>query len=127
MLRIDVIQTERTIVFHLEGQLMGDSVEELRTAWVQVRPYQVRTDEYVELNGVTRVDATGLHLLNVMYLSGVRFVATAPYTVSLLEDLDGAVLESLPEEASLRQARRFRIRIEGRTVLPGECPSFPPA
>lgn len=114
MLRIDVIQTEKSTSYHLEGQLIGEWVEALRVAWVEAQPREHHVDEYVDLNLVTRVDPSGLHLLHVMYLAGVRFVATAPYTVSLLEELDGAVLEKLPEEDVSGPAKRFRILIEER-------------
>ncbi|MCW5964425.1 MAG: hypothetical protein KIT83_10340 [Bryobacterales bacterium] len=114
MLRIDVIQSEKSTVYHLEGQLIGEWVETFRLAWVEAQPREHRVDEYVDLNLVTRVDPSGLHLLHVMYLAGVRFVASAPYTVSLLEELNGAVLEQLPEEAGSGPARRFRILIEER-------------
>ena len=72
MLRIDLIHYAKAIVFHLEGQLMGEWVEELRIAWVDAKPRGDRVAEFVDLNLVTRVDSNGLHLLHVMYLAGVQ-------------------------------------------------------
>lgn len=119
MLRIDLIETGRATIFHLEGQLVGEWVEELRLAWVQARPSDPRSAEFVDLNLVTRVDAVGLHLLQVMQLAGVSFIATAPYTVSLLEDLDGVVLHELPKDLLAREGRHIRYRIEGgRAIRP---------
>jgi hypothetical protein len=109
MLRINLIHYANMIVFQAEGKLAGIAVEELRSAWIQARP-QGDMAEFVDLTEVTRVDANGLHLLNVMYLAGVRFVATSPYTVALLEDLEGAVVDSLPED---REVNRVALRPEG--------------
>ena len=102
MLRIDLIHYANMIVFHIEGKLAGEGVEELRSAWVGARPTG-NAAEFVDLNNVTSVNAAGLHLLNVMYLAGVRFVANSPYTIALLEDLEGAIVESLPEDREVRR------------------------
>ena len=102
MFRIDLIHYTNMIVFRLQGKLAGDAVEELRSAWVEARPAG-NAEEFVDLEEVTSVDAAGLHLLNVMYLAGVRFVASSPYTIALLEELDGAIVESLPEDREIRR------------------------
>lgn len=102
MFRIDLIHYTNMIVFRLQGKLAGDAVEELRSAWVEARPTG-NAEEFVDLEEVTSVDAAGLHLLNVMYLAGVRFVASSPYTIALLEELDGAIVESLPEDREIRR------------------------
>ncbi len=124
MLRIDMIHTKKSTVFHLEGHLTGEWVEALRVAWVDARPRDRHVREYADLNNVTRVDSTGLHLLHVMNLAGVRFVATAPYTVSLLEDFEGPVLERVPDEEATDPAKRFRIRIEAEALLRPPMPTI---
>ncbi len=125
MLRIDLIQTAKSNVYLLEGQLTGAWVEELRSAWVNARPREVRVTEYVDLNEVTRVDAPGLHLLEVMHLAGVRFVAKAPYTVSLLEDLESTILPSLPDEKDEESLKRFRIQMGALVETIRSEPSVP--
>ncbi|MCU0227401.1 MAG: hypothetical protein MUF01_07155 [Bryobacterales bacterium] len=111
MLRIDVVHTTKATLFLLEGDLSGSLVEELRKAWVGARPRETRVTEYVDMNHVTRVDALGLHLLQVMHLAGVHFIATAPYTQSLLEDVVGAVLPALPEDDEATPLKRYRFPI----------------
>ncbi len=96
MLRITVLPSNSLLVYKLEGDLTGEWVRELREVWFQVPTGTSRRNEFVELDGVSRIDAEGLHLLSVMHLAGVRFVATAPYTRSLIEEFEGSVYERLP-------------------------------
>lgn len=99
MLRITLFEQNGLLIYKLEGDLAGEWVDELREHWFQSTAGSSRHREFIELNDVTRIDAAGLHLLSVMHLAGVRFVATAPYTRSLLEEFEGAVYDELPARA----------------------------
>lgn len=99
MLRITLLEQNGLLIYKLEGELAGEWVVELREHWFQSTAGSSRHREFIELNHVTRIDAAGLHLLSVMHLAGVRFVAAAPYTRSLLEEFEGAVYDELPAGA----------------------------
>lgn len=97
MLRVSIDQIRGFTVYKLEGDLAGAWVDELREAWFANPASKSRKTDVVDLNGVIRIDAAGLHLLSVMNIAGVRFVSRAPYTRSLLAEFSTSVLEELPE------------------------------
>lgn len=96
MLRISLLSVEDFLVYKLEGDLSGDWVNELREEWFQAPAGPSRKKEFVDMSAVSRIDSQGLHLISVMYLAGVRFIASAPYTRSLLDEYSDAVVEALP-------------------------------
>lgn len=98
MLRITLLEKNGLLLYKLEGELAREWVAELRELWFRSPAGTSRKREFIDLNDVTRIDAAGLHLLSVMHLAGVRFLATAPYTRGLLEEFEGAVYEELPSE-----------------------------
>ncbi|MDZ7639282.1 MAG: hypothetical protein U5J83_13695 [Bryobacterales bacterium] len=87
------------MVYKLEGDLAGEWVNEFREAWFRA-PSGSRKNEFVDLDSVNRIDREGMQLLSLMGLAGVRFVASAPYTRSLLEEFGEAVYDELPAARS---------------------------
>ena len=96
MLRVTVKDVEELVVYRLEGDLSGQWVDELREVWFNAPTSASRNCEFVDLTGVARIDRAGIHLLSVMNLAGVQFVARAPYTRSLLTEFGASILEEIP-------------------------------
>ena len=95
MFRVTVLQDGDSVVYRLEGELAGESVESLRESWNGVAD-SGNGFHIVDLNGVVRIDAAGLQLLSMMNLAGVRFVARAPYTRGLLAEFGARTYDELP-------------------------------
>jgi len=59
MLRIRVDDQPMAATFHVEGKLVGDSVEELRKVWTATHTLDPQKQTVVELTSVLVVDAAG--------------------------------------------------------------------
>jgi anti-anti-sigma regulatory factor len=87
MLRIEVDEQQETTTLHVEGKLSGDSVDELRRVWTDVRSRAPEKKAVVELSSVLTVDKPGRTLLSQMHLWGTRLVGTGLMIHSLIEEI----------------------------------------
>jgi ABC-type transporter Mla MlaB component len=62
--------------FVLVGELVGESVDELRCAWQTAGSVLKGRELVVDLSGLTNVDAEGLELISRMKDSGARMLSS---------------------------------------------------
>jgi hypothetical protein len=89
MFRIEVDEEQDTTTLHVEGKLAGDSVDELRRVWTDVRSRAPEKQAVVELSSVLIVDKPGRKLLSQMHLWGTRLVGTGLMIQPLIEEIAG--------------------------------------
>ena len=75
MLRITVDHNPDTLVFRLEGRLVGPWVPELRECWENNLASRGSSAVRVDLRGVTFLDAGGKELLAAMHARGAELIA----------------------------------------------------
>jgi anti-anti-sigma regulatory factor len=74
MLRITTHSTADSVVFQLEGRLVGPWVTELRDCWRRT-PRNGKRAVHIDLRAVTFVDAAGEQLLADLYRKGAGLFA----------------------------------------------------
>jgi hypothetical protein len=87
MLRIEVDDQPDTTTLYVEGKLAGDSVDELRRVWTDVRSRAPEKKAVVELSSVLTVDKPGRTLLSQMHLWGTQLAGTGLMIHSLIEEI----------------------------------------
>ena len=90
MLRIEVDEQPEKTIFHVEGKLAGDWVDELRRVWTAVRNESPEKQAIVELSSVMAVDNPGRKLLSQMHTWGTRLTGKGLMIRSLIEEITAA-------------------------------------
>lgn len=88
LLRISVHNKPKAVTIKLEGKIVGPWVEEVRQAWLSLGPCLKSKRVWVDLCGVTAVDAAGTRLLSDIRESGARFRADTPLTKYFIEEIE---------------------------------------
>jgi hypothetical protein len=88
-LRIEVDEQPDTTTLYVEGKIAGDSVDELRRVWTDIRSRAPEKTAVVELSSVLAVDKPGRTLLSQMHLWGTRLVGSGLMIHSLIDEIAG--------------------------------------
>ncbi|MBK9128030.1 MAG: hypothetical protein IPM13_09535 [Phycisphaerales bacterium] len=89
MLRITANDNPRVITFRLEGRLEGPWGHELEQCWRSLMDGASQPAIYVDLTGVTYVDAAGKARLAEMYEQGAQFIAGDCLTKAIVAEIVG--------------------------------------
>lgn len=104
MLRITANDRPRALTFRLEGRLEGPWVRELEQCWRGLLEEPRRPTVYVDLTGVTYIDAAGRARLAEMHDQGAQFIAgdcaTKAIVAEIVREPEGA---SRPEGEADRE------------------------
>lgn len=87
MLRIEVDELPEKTIFHVQGKLAGDWVDELRKVWTTVRNESPGKQSEVELSSVMSIDNPGRKLLSQMYSWGTRLTGKGLLIRSVIEEI----------------------------------------
>ena len=87
MLRIRVDDLPKATTLSVEGKLIGDSVDELRRVWTDLRGQSPNKQTVVELSSVRVVDNAGCKLLRQMHEWGTRLAGSGLMIESLIEEI----------------------------------------
>jgi hypothetical protein len=104
MLRITTHDTTGSLIFQLEGKLVGPWVQELEQCWRTTVADRHRSVIRVDLAGLMRVDDHGKELLTAMVVQGAELVATDCWMKAIVAEIarNPAVLrqrsQPLPDE-----------------------------
>jgi|SRR5262245_1785400 len=90
MLRIHVDKQPETTILRVEGRLVGDWVDELRTVWTAVRKESPQKQAVVELSSLMTVDKPGRKLLGQMHTLGTHLSGEGLIVRSLIEEITGS-------------------------------------
>jgi anti-anti-sigma regulatory factor len=90
MLRIRVDDQSEKTIFHVEGKLAGDWVDELRRVWTNVRNESPGKQAVVELSSVIAVDNPGRRLLSQMHSWGTQLTGKGLMIRSLIDEITGS-------------------------------------
>jgi hypothetical protein len=90
MLRITVHDNPPGLTFQLEGRLAGPWVRELERCWHSALARQRRPTLYVDLTGLTAIDADGRASLAAMHRQGAEFVAADCLTKAVVAEIIGS-------------------------------------
>ena len=90
MLRIRVEEQPEKTIFHIEGKLAGDWVDELRKVWTSVRNESPAKQAVVELTSVMTVDSPGRRLLCQMHSWGTQLTGKGLMIRSLIDEITGS-------------------------------------
>ena len=101
MLRITVEADAGTIKLRLEGRLAGPGLQELERCWHKSRTLPRKLVRYVDLAGVTFIDAAGSACLATMYRQGAEFIAADCMTKEIVAKITHS---SLPDESKIASA-----------------------
>lgn len=111
--------------FKLAGALAGEDVAELEQCWNSASSTLANRAFVVDVSELSAIDEVGRELLSQWHKRGVEFVATSPWSRSLVESIIGYSLQPAPADgASARACCSFRIApivliILVTLVLPG--------
>jgi anti-anti-sigma regulatory factor len=75
MLRITVDDQPRTLKFRVEGSLAGSWLRVLEDCWQENMARQSKPMVFIDLTGVTFIDAAGQASLAAMHRQGAEFIA----------------------------------------------------
>lgn len=89
MLRITANDNPRVLTFRLEGRLEGLWVHELDQCWRSLVENGGEPTVYVDLTGVTYVDAAGKAQLAEMHEQGAQFIAGDCLTEAIVAEIVG--------------------------------------
>jgi ABC-type transporter Mla MlaB component len=89
MLRITTNDSPRVITFRLEGRLEGPWLRELEQCRRSLLGGASRPAVYVDLTGVTYIDAAGKARLAEMHEQGARFIAADCVTKAVVAEIVG--------------------------------------
>ena len=87
MLRIRVDDQPMAATFHVEGKLVGDSVEELRKVWTATHTLDPQKQTVVELTSVLVVDAAGRCLLRQLHAGGAVLAGKGIMIKTLINEI----------------------------------------
>ncbi len=88
MLRITVEVGCRILTFRLEGRLVEPWLRELEDCWKTSLATLRKSVRYLDLTGVTFIDAAGKACLAAMYRQGARFIAADCMTKAIVEEIN---------------------------------------
>jgi hypothetical protein len=86
VLKIIISETPEETRWILQGRLVGDWVDELRTSWKRKPRRQNAVPCVIDLNDVSFIDQKGERLLRAMGKKGAQFIATGIYIKYLLQE-----------------------------------------
>jgi hypothetical protein len=89
MLRITTDENPQALTLRLEGRLYGPWIEVLALCWNSVLAGSEKRRLWVDLNGVTFVDAQGKALLAEMYAQGAELLCKGIETKALVAEIVG--------------------------------------
>jgi hypothetical protein len=92
MLRITVHDKPRVLRFQLEGKLAGPWVRELEECWQRAVARQGKTITFVDLTGVTYINAAGQACLAALHRQGAEFIAADCLTKAIVAEITQAPL-----------------------------------
>jgi len=75
MMRITIHEQAESLIFHVEGKLVGPWVAELDHCWQQALSSKPFSAIRVDLSEVTHIDAGGKELLATMHDQGAELIA----------------------------------------------------
>jgi anti-anti-sigma regulatory factor len=84
MLRVTRIDTPDVTTLKLEGKLAGPWVDEVRHCWTKLAEEKARVCVYVDLHGLSFLDASGKTLLLQMERQGSELVGGSTFIRCLL-------------------------------------------
>ena len=81
-MKVTIDQRDReAVILKIEGRLFGLRVPELHRAWQELAPSLGSRKLFVDLRGMTFIDATGRRLLAEIHQeTGAKFLADTPLT-----------------------------------------------
>ena|SRR5215813_4106987 len=88
MLRITRLDALGQVTLKLEGCLIGPWVKETETAWRSAQSVLKGRPLIMDIKCVDRVDQAGFYLLSLLYVNGVRFVASGALMIELVESIE---------------------------------------
>ena len=91
MLMITTQIDAQSVTFRLEGQLAGVWVRELAATWSSAIPGMSAKTVWVDLAGVTYIDAQGLEMLTLMARHGAAIVAPGSLNQGLAEEINSSL------------------------------------
>jgi anti-anti-sigma regulatory factor len=86
VLKIIISETPEETRWILQGRLVGDWVDELRTSWKRKPRRQNAVPCVIDLNDVSFIDQKGERLLRAMGKKGAQFIATGIYIKYVLQE-----------------------------------------
>jgi anti-anti-sigma regulatory factor len=95
MLRIAGEIGHHVLTFRLEGSLTGQWVDVLEESWQRTLAVRRKLTRYVDLTGVTFVDAAGKACLAAMHRQGAEFIAADCMTKAIVDEI---TQEPLPRQ-----------------------------
>ncbi len=87
MLRITTEQSKESTKIKLEGKLAGVWVDEVEQTWQSVSQSNPRESVFVDLCGVTFIDAGGKQLLRRMHRQGAGFRCCGPDIAATVDQI----------------------------------------
>lgn len=90
MLKITTNRDSLSTTFKLEGRLAGPWVEELERCWTSAANQPEKHPFYLDLSGVTYVDAVGKDLLKTIHREGATLVASGCLMSCLVREITQA-------------------------------------
>ena len=89
MLRITTEKKRAKTVLSVEGRLAGELVATLEQCWKELRAASPHEKFYVDLCGVSFIDAAGKMLLQEMYRQGGQLVADGCLNQAIVKEIIG--------------------------------------
>ena len=86
MLKITISETPAETRWTLQGRLVGEWVDELRTSWKKKPRRQNAVPCVIDLNDVSFIDEKGERLLRALAKKGAQFVASGIYIKYVLQE-----------------------------------------
>ena len=118
MLRISVQQASHSLLFVLEGRLVGPWVQELRIAWRQRIDIEPRPQLTVDLCGLTAMDTAGRDLLRELLHHGATLRCSDVMNQYLVEQMNRTSGRS---EEECRPCQHFPKPPDFATSTRGDC------
>src|SRR5215469_13445544 len=87
MLRITIVNADRSATFKMEGKLCSEWVTEADRAWAEFAKVSREGQAIVDLCGVSFVDHAGQELLVRMHAAGAKLIGTGPMSSALIEEV----------------------------------------
>src|SRR5262245_34801947 len=89
LFRIRVDDQPRATTLYVEGNLVGDPVDQVRKRWTSMTSESPAKQTVVELTSVRVVDRKGRKLLSQMYDWGAQLAGSGLVIGSLIEEITG--------------------------------------
>ena len=90
MFRVQIDEDSVRTILHVEGNLTGNAVDELRRIWISVRNGTPEKQTVISLGGVRVVDGAGRKLLCQMYGWGTTLSGKGLMIGPLIEEIISA-------------------------------------